>query len=163
LPPTISIEKWVQNEACDSGWQKEISAKKGDWIRVKVTVNVTGTMDPVWVRVPALAGDPWARIQNLEVDGVSVSGDIAEGISLGELTDESREITFRIELSKATYRYPSCGENILESVAETGDCSFEDAESDVVQITVDVYCAPRSRDSKDKEEDEDEGPTVITR
>ena len=159
--PNISVEKWVKVDGSCCGWQKEISAEKGDWIEVKVVVNVTGTMDHVWVRDAALAGDPWTRIQELQVDGIPFDGDVAEGISLGKLTNETKEITFKAQLSKSTYRY-SCGENIIENRIEAGDCGFETAASEVVQIMVDIHCAPSSGGGGGKKDDEAEGPTVIT-
>ena len=156
LPPTLSIEKWVQNAGCKCGWQKEVSAQKGDWIEFKIVINVTQTMDNVLVRDAGLAKDPWTRVQDLRVNGDPVSGNIKEGISLGRLTDESREITFRAQLSKSTHRYDHCGINLLENIAEAGRCAFEVEAS--VRILVDVYCRP----SEEDEESEIEAPKVVT-
>lgn len=158
LPSTITIEKWVQNTNCACGWQKSISAEKGDWIMFRIVVNVTQTMKNVWVRDVSLVSGPWARTQELQVDGVPISGDIAERISLGELTNESKEITFQAQLSKSIRRYDRCGINILNNLAEAGNCGFEVEAS--TNITVDVYCAPKSRDSD--EEDEIRAPKVKT-
>ena len=161
VAPTLTIEKWIQDADCNCGWQKEISAEKGDWIKVKVTVNVTGTMNNVWVKDAALVRDPWSRVRDLEVNGVAVSGDIADGISLGKLTDESREITFCVELSKSNRRY-SCGVNTLENVAEAGDCGYQQAAASV-KVIVDVYCPPASYCKEPEEpEEENEPPEVVT-
>ena len=140
--PNISVEKWLKVDG-DCGWQKEISAEKGDWVEFRVVVSLNGTMNNVWGRDAALARDPWTKVQGLQVDGIPVSGDIAERISLGKLTDEAREITFKALLSKSTYRY-SCGENVLENLVETGDCGFETAASEVVRIMIDIHCTPPS-------------------
>lgn len=124
----------------------------------RIVVNVTQTMKNVWVRDVGLASGPWTKIRDLQLDGIPISGDISERISLGELTDESKEITFQVQLSKSTRRYDRCGINVLNNLAEAGSCGFEVEAS--TTITVDVYCAPKSGDSK--EEDEIGAPEVET-
>jgi hypothetical protein len=159
--PNISVEKWVKvNNSC--GWQKEISAEKGDWIEVKIVVNVTRIASNVWVRDAGLNEIPWSQVGDLQVDGVPFAGDgdIVEGISLGKLRDESREITFKVLLSKSTYRY-DCGVNTLKNTAEAGDCGFEAAVSEAVQIIVDIHCVPPSGDGGAKEDDDEVGPPKV--
>lgn len=158
--PNISVEKWVRVDG-DCAWQKEISAEKGDWISVRIVVNVTRTINNVWVRDAALAtSGPWAAVQDLKVDGVPFVGNIAQGISLGKLTDKSREITFRAQLSKSTYRY-FCGENILENIAEAGDCGFQATAS--ARIIVNIKCVSPPPSCCEPAEPEIRPPTVITR
>lgn len=156
--PTITIEKWVKPD-CWCEWQREISVQKGDWIQVRIVVNVTGTMDHVWVRDAALARGPWTKVQELRVDGVLIGGDITEGISLGELKDESREITFRAQLSKSTYRY-NCGVNVLENVAEAGDCGYQVKAS--ARIIVNVKCVTPPSSCCEPKPPAVKPPTVIT-
>jgi len=106
-------------------------------------------MNNVWVKDAGLASDLWTRVRDLQVDGAPFSGDIREGISLGKLTDESKEIRFKAQLTKSSYRY-NCGENILENWAEAGDCGFPQA-SEPTRIMVKVHCSPSGGGDKETE------------
>ena len=66
-------------------------------------------------------------------------GDITQGVFLGELKDESKEISLRAQLSKSTLRY-SCGVNALENIVEVWSCGYKVTASASALVVVDIYC-----------------------
>ena len=138
--PTLEVEKWVKisGSCC---WLKEISARKGDWLEFRLLVTVTGTLSNVRVKDPTLTGDPWVRIQGLSVDNVPTGGNIVSGLTLGTMTNETKEISFRVLLCSQDGQY-DCGTNVLTNTAEVvADCGYRTTSS--VSVKVEIACSPR--------------------
>jgi uncharacterized repeat protein (TIGR01451 family) len=100
---TLSITKTVKDiSSGNSGWGSSTSANPGDSIQFSVVLTVSGNQTINNVTVQDILPANLTYANNLTVNGVATSGNISQGVSLGNLySGQTQTITYQAQVAPA--------------------------------------------------------------
>ena len=142
--PRMTVVKMVRNNTRNTGWGNAVEAAPGHSLSFSIEVRSTGDGKLENVIVKDILPEKTQYVGNLMVDGIARSGNIAQGINIGDISSGfSKTLTFDVLLSGEGFF--GVGWTNLTNIAEVSASNVFDTDTAEIYVSRGVVAGAATR------------------